>query len=144
MSKRNIIFISSILGLMTLSGCGISLSVLGALFPKNKSIQDANETYLGIHEEIFPPAERECVINHMTTCFHKDSTHFRGGIRTDGFYYYPQKANPVMFNEILHTIDSENPWGQEIYRAAFYSDGLFGGNIWIDEGDIGAGFRLLL
>lgn len=49
MSKRNIIFISSILGLMTLSGCGISLSVLGALFPNNKSIQDANETYLGIH-----------------------------------------------------------------------------------------------
>ena len=139
MSKQNIICLSGILGLMILSGCGISLSVLGAFFPNNKAIQDANETYLGIHEEIFPPDERECVVNHMKMCFCNDFTLTRGRIRTDGFYYYPKKTEPVMFDEILYTKDSENPWGRSIYRVVFYSDGLFGGEIWMDEGDIGAG-----
>ena len=139
MSKLNIICLSSLLGLMTLSGCGITLSALRALFPNNKVLQNANESYLGIYEEIFPPDERECVVSYMKMCFCNHAPHTKGCIRTDGFYYYPKKTEPVMFNELLHTKDSENPWGREIYRAAFYSDGLFGGNIWIDEGDIGAG-----
>lgn len=139
MSKLIIICLSSLLGLMTLSGCSITLSVFGALFPNNKTIQDADETYMEIHEAVFPPDERDCVVNYMTMCFSNDTTHTIKRIRTDGFYYYQKNTEPVAFNEVLHKTDSENPWGREIYRTAFYSDGLFGGNIWMDDGDIGAG-----
>ena len=136
---RKVCFILlAVLSLIILSGCGVPLGILGAICPENKTIQNLQEADFAVFEEVFPIKHRDCVINHMNMCYGNDSSCVDGEVRTDGFYYFPKKHERKIGDSIYY-YDSEDPWGQEIYRVAFYSDWMFGGQVWIVNGNSGAG-----
>lgn len=88
--------------------------------------------------DLFPPLHRDCIINNMSMCFSNDTLKNTERVRTDGFYYYPKKHERTIADTI-YKYDSENPWGSEIYRLVFFIDGMFGGDVWFEEGICRAG-----
>lgn len=124
--------------LMMMNGCGIPLSILGIMFPNNKTIENAIEKDFEFFEDHFGVPNRDCVVSHLSMCFSNDSSSYCGKVRTDGFYYYPKEYSIKQMDTIR--IDSKDPWGRNIYRIVFFPNKMYGGNFFfIDDARVGVG-----
>lgn len=135
--KKASLFITTIILCIFLDSC-ITNTFLNILFPNNETIQRINHDFVDLYFDFFPPRLRNCVISHMTMCFGNDSTNTFERVRKDGFYYYPKRKETIIADTI-YKYDSEDPWGREIYRAVFYTNRMFGGEVWFLDGTCGAG-----
>ena len=111
----------------TLTGC---LTFLEIAFPENKTIQYLSDANLDWYENNLPIRNKECVINHRSMCYSCDTTSIDGLIRTDGFYYFPKIAVDPNGNR-FYEHGSDDPFGKETYRIAFYPDKTYCSSLWI-------------
>lgn len=134
--KKASLLITTVSLCLFLHSC-ITTTILSIIFPNNETIQNINYDFADYYFDRYPPRLRNCVISHMTMCFGNDSTNTFERVRTDGFYYYPKK-HKVILADTIRELDSEDPWGQEIYRTVFYTNRMFGGYVFFEDDLCGA------